>query len=169
MRQNIERKHVELNTRCPICNKYFEDGGHLFLRCTDLKKVWRAVLPDHIWVKLLDCTLSMDLLHEVLSLSYDDEAIEIACSSAWASILRASLAFDMALVPTKIGTPSWSRPIHPQPLPDSGWKDPSTLIMIQSLSGGCHFSLLGLLNWLFPEEIFPFSSVSPHHKLKLIH
>jgi hypothetical protein len=27
-RMNISRKHVDLDTRCPMCNRCDEDGGH---------------------------------------------------------------------------------------------------------------------------------------------
>jgi hypothetical protein len=30
---NIAWRGIELDTRCAVCHKYFEDGGHLFLSC----------------------------------------------------------------------------------------------------------------------------------------
>ena len=43
MRMNILRKGVELDTRCVVCNRLFEDGGHLFFRCKEAKARWRAL------------------------------------------------------------------------------------------------------------------------------
>ena len=37
MHMNIERKGVELDTRCVVCKRYFEDAGHLFFRCKGVK------------------------------------------------------------------------------------------------------------------------------------
>jgi hypothetical protein len=34
---NIARRGVELDTRCAVCHNFFEDGGHLFLKCKDAK------------------------------------------------------------------------------------------------------------------------------------
>jgi hypothetical protein len=82
-RRNIERKHVELDTRCAICNRLFEDSAHLFLRCSELKKVWRTVLPEQLRVKLLDCNSSLELLHEIFSLKYEEMMTTIALFWCW--------------------------------------------------------------------------------------
>jgi hypothetical protein len=41
---NIERKHIELDTSCPVC-----------LRCKAVKKVWRELNLEEIRVALLEC------------------------------------------------------------------------------------------------------------------
>jgi hypothetical protein len=40
---NIERRHIDLDTRYAICNSFFENGGHLFVRCSEAMKAWRFV------------------------------------------------------------------------------------------------------------------------------
>lgn len=38
LRMNIARRGVELDTRCPVCGRLDEDGGHCFLKCKMVKK-----------------------------------------------------------------------------------------------------------------------------------
>jgi hypothetical protein len=54
-RMNIHRKHIDLDTRCPVCLRMNEDGGHLFLRCKEVKKVWRLLNLEGLRVALLEC------------------------------------------------------------------------------------------------------------------
>lgn len=48
MYMNISRKGVDLDTRCAACGKYFEDGGHLFLKCKHVKQRWRALQLEDV-------------------------------------------------------------------------------------------------------------------------
>ena len=43
LRMNIEKKHVELDTRCAVCNAMFESGGHLFVACREAAKAWKEM------------------------------------------------------------------------------------------------------------------------------
>jgi hypothetical protein len=65
---NIARRGVDLDTRCEVCNKYFEDGGHLFLKCKYAKQRWRALMLEDVCLKLLPCCSSLEILQEVLLL-----------------------------------------------------------------------------------------------------
>jgi hypothetical protein len=62
MRMNIQRKGVELDTRCPICNRLDEDGGHIFLRCKYVKHVWRQLDLEHVRLELLHCSNAGEVL-----------------------------------------------------------------------------------------------------------
>jgi hypothetical protein len=50
MYMNIARRGVELDTRCAIYHRFFEDGGHLFLEYKSVKTIWRALLLEDIRV-----------------------------------------------------------------------------------------------------------------------
>jgi hypothetical protein len=43
LRMNIARRGVELDTRCTVRCRLFEDGRHLFLRCKEVKNFWRSI------------------------------------------------------------------------------------------------------------------------------
>lgn len=52
LRMNLQRRGMTLDTRCVVCNRLDEDGGHLFLKCKSMVKVW----------ELLDLSSERDLL-----------------------------------------------------------------------------------------------------------
>jgi hypothetical protein len=43
---NIARRGVELDTRCAVCHRLFEDGGHLFMSCKFVKQRWRSLMLE---------------------------------------------------------------------------------------------------------------------------
>jgi hypothetical protein len=51
-RMNISRKRIDLDTRCPMCYRLNEDGGHLFLKCKSVKQVWRTLVLEEVRVSL---------------------------------------------------------------------------------------------------------------------
>lgn len=52
-RMNIKRKHVQLETLCPVCSRFDEDGGHIFLKCKFVKQVWRGMDLEVVRLNLL--------------------------------------------------------------------------------------------------------------------
>ena len=55
LRMNVKRKQVELDTRCPICMRLDEDGGHLFLKCKLVKHLWRELHLEDVRLELPKC------------------------------------------------------------------------------------------------------------------
>ncbi|KAE8803593.1 hypothetical protein D1007_20544 [Hordeum vulgare] len=53
---NIKQKNVELDTRCPVCNRFDEDGGHLFLKCKAVRQIWRSLDLEDTRIAMLSCT-----------------------------------------------------------------------------------------------------------------
>jgi len=43
VRRNLERRGMEVDTWCVLCNSGWEDGGHLFFNCKHVKHVWQAL------------------------------------------------------------------------------------------------------------------------------
>jgi hypothetical protein len=65
----LKCRGVEVDTRCPICFRFDEDGGHCFLKCKVVRKIWYFAQLEHVRVKLLLCTDPLNLLEEVFRLS----------------------------------------------------------------------------------------------------
>jgi hypothetical protein len=66
---NIKRKGVkDVDTRCSVCNRLDEDGGHCFLKCKIVKKCWQTLNIESVRVKLLEMTSPRDIVHFVLNL-----------------------------------------------------------------------------------------------------
>jgi len=49
LRWNLERRRMDVDTKCVLCNRQTEDGGHLFFKCKDARKVWEILrLEEHM-------------------------------------------------------------------------------------------------------------------------
>lgn len=82
---NIARRGVELDTRCEVCHKYFEDGGHLFLACKSAKQRWRSLMLEDVRLKLLPFCSVLEILQEILQLQLDEQLLSAAFLwSCWA-------------------------------------------------------------------------------------
>ena len=64
-RMNIKRKGIELDTRCPVCNRLDEDGGHIFLKCKFVKHVWQALDLEQTRMDLLACANAREVVSSV--------------------------------------------------------------------------------------------------------
>jgi hypothetical protein len=65
---NIQRKRVDLDTRCPVCFRMDEDGGHLFLKCKLVKQVWRELLLEDIRMQCVGAPNAMSMMEMILGL-----------------------------------------------------------------------------------------------------
>ena len=43
LRMSIAREGMDIDTRCPVCWRFDEDGGHCFLKCKYAKKYWQSL------------------------------------------------------------------------------------------------------------------------------
>ena len=68
LRMKLKRRGVELDTRCPICYRFDEDGGHCFLKCKYVKALWRAAQMEDIRQLLINCPTSQLVMEEILQL-----------------------------------------------------------------------------------------------------
>ncbi|KAM0866035.1 hypothetical protein ACQ4PT_042909 [Festuca glaucescens] len=83
MRMNIERRRVDLDTRCAICNGYFENEGHLFVSCSEAKKAWRVLSLGDVQQNLLNCTSGLEMIEKMLKLPPDKKMLSIAFIWCW--------------------------------------------------------------------------------------
>jgi hypothetical protein len=66
LRNNLSRKGVYIeNPSCVMCNRNYEDGGHLFVHCKEVKLVWRALNLEHVRLKLETCNSIDETLDEI--------------------------------------------------------------------------------------------------------
>jgi hypothetical protein len=61
-RMKILNLGVDLDTKCPICNRHNEDGCHVFLKCKKSKTCWSILGLGELREKLSLCTSSRDLI-----------------------------------------------------------------------------------------------------------
>lgn len=67
-RMNIKRKHIELDTLCPMCSRLDEDGSHLFLKCKKVKAVWREQQLEDVRLQLCACQDPHGMFEKIFTL-----------------------------------------------------------------------------------------------------
>jgi ribonuclease HI len=67
-RLNLNRKGMEIDPICPVCNRMNEDGAHLFLKCKVAKTSWNEMQMNDIREKLLKSQDSIQFIMEITQL-----------------------------------------------------------------------------------------------------
>jgi hypothetical protein len=78
LRMNIAHRGVDLDTRCAVCNRLFEDGVHLFLRCSAVKTLWRVLELEDVRSELLNSVSPIELLKCVFALPKEKSMLVIS-------------------------------------------------------------------------------------------
>jgi hypothetical protein len=68
LRKNLPRRGIKLDTSCCICQRLDEDGGHLFLKCKEVKKVWRELNLETVRCQLAECGSAKEMMELVLKM-----------------------------------------------------------------------------------------------------
>lgn len=54
VRRVLQRREMKIETSCCMCHRLYEDGGHLFLKCKEVKAVWRELNLEDVRCKLME-------------------------------------------------------------------------------------------------------------------
>lgn len=71
MKMNIKRRHIDLDTRCPVCMRFDEDGGHCFLKCKQVRHCWMELQLEGIRRSLLGAQTSLEFIRSILGFKTD--------------------------------------------------------------------------------------------------
>jgi hypothetical protein len=82
-RMNIKRKRVELDTRCPMCYRMDEDGGHLFLKCKCVKHIWRSLLLEDVRQFLLSAPNATAMFESIWTLPSNMQSMVLVLFWDW--------------------------------------------------------------------------------------
>jgi hypothetical protein len=66
MQCNIERRGIEIDTLCKVCDRLNEDGAHVFLTCKGVKKVWLGMNLEDVRNKLQASNGPKEMLNVIL-------------------------------------------------------------------------------------------------------
>jgi hypothetical protein len=56
-RDNLIRRGVKVDDpKCLFCNREYEDGFHLFVKCREVKPLWRELGYENMRVKMDNCS-----------------------------------------------------------------------------------------------------------------
>ena len=83
MNMNIARRGIDLDTRCNICHRLFEDGGHIMFKCKFVKPVWAALMLEDTSLELSECTSPLDVILKVLSYPQEKQLLTVTCLWSW--------------------------------------------------------------------------------------
>ncbi|KAE8793541.1 Cyclopropane-fatty-acyl-phospholipid synthase [Hordeum vulgare] len=76
--RNVERHGVELDNTCIMCSRLPEDGAHLFLKCKQVKQVWRAGSLERTRQALLLCQTPKDMLATIFKMP-EPQKLRVLC------------------------------------------------------------------------------------------
>lgn len=76
LRTRLKRRGMDVDTRCPVCYRFDEDGGHCFLKCKKVKNIWRMAQLEQVRLKLIQCPDPLSLLEHVFKLDEEERVKE---------------------------------------------------------------------------------------------
>jgi len=68
VRSVLRRCGMELDTRCMVCNRIDEDGGHLFSKCKHVKYLWKELNLEHVRLRLAEFRSAKNMLQMIWEL-----------------------------------------------------------------------------------------------------
>jgi hypothetical protein len=75
---NIQRRGTECETLCACCNRLNGDGAHLFLKCKEIKQLWRNIGMEDLRQCMSIFEDVKEVVQEILALD-DEKKILIFC------------------------------------------------------------------------------------------
>jgi hypothetical protein len=82
-RLNIRRRGVDNDTRCPVCWRLDEDGGHCFLTCTWVKRYWQTLNLEEAHIQLSSLGSAPQVVNNILDRKEEDKTLIVHMLWAW--------------------------------------------------------------------------------------
>ena len=70
---NLRRRGMDIDTRCVICQRFNEDGAHLFFKCKLMQKVWCLFGLNRVCEMLATKQSTRDVIEAVLAMKEDQK------------------------------------------------------------------------------------------------
>uniref|UniRef100_A0A0A9QEY0 Uncharacterized protein n=1 Tax=Arundo donax TaxID=35708 RepID=A0A0A9QEY0_ARUDO len=67
IKRNLQSKGLDLDTRCPVCFRFDEDGGHILFKCKYAKRIWRELLLDEHRTVMVGFQSSKEVISYILN------------------------------------------------------------------------------------------------------
>ena len=74
---------MKLDTRCCLCGRLDEDGGHLLLKCKEVKPVWRELNMEDIRCSLAEAESAKAMMEKVLKLQHSKQLTVVFLLWIW--------------------------------------------------------------------------------------
>jgi hypothetical protein len=75
---NIERRGILCDTLCVCCKRLDEDGAHLFLKCKEMRGLWKSIGMEELCDRMSTYENAQALVQEILLLN-DEKKVLILC------------------------------------------------------------------------------------------
>jgi ribonuclease HI len=95
IRMKIHKLGVDLDTRCPICNRLDEDGGHVFLKCKRVKECWNNLGLSETREKLLACNSAHAMLETLWTCNEESKMKALVLMWEWWGVRNKANAGEM--------------------------------------------------------------------------
>jgi hypothetical protein len=79
VRRNLARRGIDMNAICPVCKRLDEDGGHLFLKCKPVKKLWQGLKLENLRTKWAALADPKDFIQAVLQCEPNKQVLCVSC------------------------------------------------------------------------------------------
>nr|XP_020170848.1 uncharacterized protein LOC109756417 [Aegilops tauschii subsp. strangulata] len=73
----IQKLGMDLDTRCRVCHRLNEDGGHTFLKCKKAKECWNILALAETREKLMLCNSAHSMLQELWRCDEDTQQLKV--------------------------------------------------------------------------------------------
>jgi len=83
LRCNIRRRGMKIDTRCLVCQRLDEDGGHCFLKYKFIKHCWQAAGIEEIRGKLCNLSTAQLVSEHILALKEEEKLLVIGLLWSW--------------------------------------------------------------------------------------
>jgi hypothetical protein len=80
LRMNLKRRGMVLDTRCVVCNRLDEDGGHLFLKCKFMVQVWEHLSLSRTRELLATKCSAKEVTEAIMAM---EEQKSLCCIALW--------------------------------------------------------------------------------------
>lgn len=77
----LQHKGMHVETRCPVCFRFDEDGGRCFIKCKKVKDVRRKPQLEHVRLQILPCADALSCMEQILNLN--EEGKLKSCLLLW--------------------------------------------------------------------------------------
>lgn len=71
----IKRRGIECDTLCVCCKRLDEDGCHLFVKCKEVKKLWREMGMEEVRLRLCTCAGAKEMVQAIFRLPEEDQTL----------------------------------------------------------------------------------------------
>jgi hypothetical protein len=79
----LKRRGMKIDTCCGLCNRLDEDGGHLFIRCKEVKGVWKELNLEAVRCRLAEAKSAKEMMEMILQLEAKSQMTVIFLLWLW--------------------------------------------------------------------------------------